>query len=61
MLNTTVPKSRTTALKGFHGGYKGDKSSLFRDISDELINVQMIKDRDNDRVTWNTSDRIFSN
>lgn len=61
MLNTTVPKSRITALKGFHGGYKGDKSSLFREISDELINVQMIKDRDNDRVTWNTSDRIFSN
>lgn len=44
MFNIIVFKLRIIVFKGFYGGYKGDKLSLFCEISDELINVQMIKD-----------------
>lgn len=50
--------SRTTALKGFHDGYKGEKLSRLRDFSEGLDTykyVQMISDRDVLRKTLGSS------
>lgn len=50
--------SRTTALKGFHDGYKGEKLSRLRDFSEGLDTykyVQWISDRDVLRKTLGSS------
>lgn len=50
--------SRSTALKGFHDGYKGENSSRLRDFSEGLDTykyVQMISDRDVLRRTLGSS------
>lgn len=50
--------SRSTALKGFHDGYKGENSSRLQDFSEGLDTykyVQMISDRDVLRRTLGSS------